>query len=69
MGLGANGYSAFLDADRDAPAYERHRSDAIAVFGDIYQGYAAADRLDIFDKVSPGVSTGPSAIDALERLR
>jgi len=39
------------------------------VFDDIYRGYAAGGRLDIFDKVGPGVSTGPSAIDALDRLR
>jgi hypothetical protein len=69
MGLGADGHSAFLDADRDAPAWEQHRSDAIAVFSDIFRSYAAGGRLDVFDKVSPGVSTGPSALDALERLR
>ena len=69
MGLGANGYSHFLDAERDAPAYAQHRRDAVAVFGEIYAGYAAGGRLDVFDKISPGRSGGPSATDALDRLR
>ncbi|MBR0830682.1 hypothetical protein JQ596_34765 [Bradyrhizobium manausense] len=71
MGLGADDHSHFLDAAVDAPAWERHVRDGKAVFDDIYKGYAALGRLDVFDKVSkPGDhQAGPDAADELDRLR
>ncbi len=71
MGIGAEGYSHFLDAQDDAPAYEQHVRDATAVFDELYGGYAKLGRMEIFDKLSPpGASKpGPSAIDDLDRLR
>jgi len=71
MGLGADGYSYFLDAGSDVPAYEQHVHDATAVFKDVYQGYAKLGQLDIFDKITPfdPGKTGPKAQDELDRLR
>jgi hypothetical protein len=68
MGLGADGHSYFLDAGKDAPAYQKHLRDAIVVFDDIYQGYARLGQPSIYDPRVPPAAA-PSALDDLARLR
>ncbi|MBI5263030.1 MAG: hypothetical protein HY852_14565 [Bradyrhizobium sp.] len=71
MGLGPENHSYFLDPEKDASAYEAHVLDALAVFDDIWQGYAKLGQFEIFDKRRQfeGDKAGPKATDELERLR
>jgi hypothetical protein len=69
MGVGAEGYSHFLDAQGDAPAYEQHVRDATAVFDELYQGYAKLGRMEIFDKTPNAWRNGHAVLSQAASAR
>jgi hypothetical protein len=71
MGLGADGYSGFLNQKRDDPAFEQHVRDATAIFDSIQGGLAPAiyHRILGAARIEWPKDQGPPPIDHLDRLR